>query len=201
MGRQRAGGTTQGTLTSASGHFYLSSDHTVLKFVKRNPGASHLSFISKEHLDVFDEENNKLTSIDLRNVFTANFIYEGICYEISRIKTGLFTGKWVITANGQPFGELQFPGWAWKKPKLLLHNDAEPWTFTLKRQGWRRHQGELVRHDGQVLYHTSGNKIPAINLHGYDVSSGKIESYGATPLVQIIGLYMNNRVIFQKETA
>jgi hypothetical protein len=175
----------------------------VLKFVKRNPGAGHLSFISTEHIEVFDERNNKLTTIDLHAVFTASFIYQGIGYEINRVKTGLFTHKWIITANGQPFGELQFPGWGWQKPKLLLHGDPEPWIFTLKGRGWQRrqHQGELVRDNAQAVYHTSDNKSPVINLHGYNASTGEIDSGGATTLVQIIGLYMNNRLIFQEGTA
>ena len=171
----------------------------MLKFVKKDPGASHLSFALTEHLDVFDEENNKLTSIDLRAWLTASFTYEGTRYEISHVKTGFLTGKWVITAKAQPFGEFKFPGWTWKKPELLLHGDAEPWTFTVRRKGRRRHQGELVRNNGQVLYHTLHNKIPATNLYGYEVSNGEIESHDATILVQIIGLYMNNRLIFQED--
>ena len=173
------------------------TDHVVLTFVKKNPGASHLYFVSPERLDVFDEENNKLTSIDLRAWLTASFTYEGTHYEISYVKTGFLTGKWVITANAQPFGEFKFPGWTWKKPELLLHGDAEPWTFTLRHKG-RGHQGELVRNNGQVLYHTLHNKMPATNLYGYEVSNGEIESHDATILVQIIGLYMNNRLIFHE---
>ena len=113
---------------------YKTAD-ALLKFVKRDPGASHLRFERTEHLDVFDEENNMLTSINLRAWLTASFTYEGTLYEISQVKTGFLTGKWVITANAQPFGEFKFPSWTWKKPKLLLHGDVEPWTFTLRSKG------------------------------------------------------------------
>jgi hypothetical protein len=174
------------------------------KFISNNALYDYKNIITYEILI----DNNIKSSIEIKSTFTADFLYESKLYKIRPVTNFIAVRKFEILTNENiKLGEIKYWNWPWINPYIIIYSSAGNivWKFDRKEPSFFRSRSseyntELNSDRETILYNFQiGNYFtPDTKNDCLREINGTIKCSGPNSLIGIIGIYLNELMIFDE---
>lgn len=174
------------------------------KLISQN---STFYYINTVQYDI-NSQSEHIASVVIKSFVTAEITVNNEIFHIKPIvKFWTVSRLNILTAQNQKIGQIHFWGWTWKKPTITLYKEGnnEVWKFQQYRPRLFQRTNSsyttgLTNEDKSILYRfVTGNYFTA-NTRNECLKelSGTIDFSGPFSPVSILGVYLNELLIFDQ---
>lgn len=150
------------------------------------------------------KNENFLTSLKIISNFTAEFTYLDRVYVIKPIVRFFTISRYKILLDNIEIGEIKYSGWNWIKPKIKikLEENYEDWIFDPNKPSIIKNRKDtydtfLSFKESVITYNMNRGDYLTKNKHKRGIF-GTINDFEINPILGVIGLFLNELLIFDE---